>query len=164
MIHSQNEIVIWITKHSVERNVMLTSQLSVSPAPISQTFADLVLSASCRETARAASFLVGAIRACGGTVVSRSFDADGGAELELEFERGVCLDIYCLMVAIGAELDAASHLQITAFCQCTRECFARVAQDTARAILRLREPQLFSAIDEDDPGLLRGIAPNIYEA
>lgn len=145
---------------------MPTSPTSLPPSPGPALCTELVLTATCAEVTRATNFLVGALRASGGAVVSRSFDADGGAELEFEFARRACVDVYCMMIAVGLDLDAASHRQITLFCQCTRECIAATGQDPARVILGLREPVVSSLVDSDESlcRLLAGSAVGSFEA
>lgn len=141
-------------------------QPNLPPSPGPEPCTELVLVAACSEVTRATNFLVGAIRASGGAVVSRSFDADGGAELEFEFARSACVDVYCMMIAVGLELDAASHRQITLFCQCTRERTDATGQDLARVILGLREPVVVAHGDADESlrRLLAGYAVCAFEA
>jgi hypothetical protein len=79
---------------------------------------------------------------CGAEILSCSFDPDGAAELEAEFPRMACVDIYCMLVAAGLDLDRDSHLRLTAFCQCTREQLADMHWEQARIIITLREPAM----------------------
>lgn len=102
--------------------------------------AELTLAATSAEVSRAANLLVAALRACGAELLARSFDPGGEADLELEFDRLACVDVYCMMAAVGVELDAASHRRMTAFCQCTKECRAAAAGKVARLTLRLAKP------------------------
>ncbi|HLJ77037.1 MAG TPA: hypothetical protein VKT75_06475, partial [Acidobacteriaceae bacterium] len=71
---------------------------------------NLVLSARCeRDAPRAVRFLTGAILACGGCVLSRSFEPHAGAAIEFQFSGGICFDIYSVLLAAGLELSNGSH-------------------------------------------------------
>lgn len=64
--------------------------------------------------------MVGALRACGALLLSTSSDPDGSSAVEFEFRRPAALELYGLLIALGLELDRASHLRLTALCQCAR--------------------------------------------
>jgi hypothetical protein len=104
--------------------------------------APLALTARCSELSRTINFLTGAIMSYGAELLSRRFDPEGAAELEAEFPRIACVDIYCMLVAAGLDLDRDSHLRLTAFCQCTREQLADMHWEQARMIITLREPAM----------------------
>jgi len=87
-------------------------------------------------------FLTGAMRSCGAVVLSRQFDPDRGAEMEVEFRRVACVEIYSILVATGLEMDRDSHLRLTGLCQCTWELHAEKRDKTVRLTMRLREPAM----------------------
>jgi hypothetical protein len=64
--------------------------------------------------------LTGAILGCGGWVLGRGASDTGTVSILFEFERGNCVEIYCLLVAAGLELSQSGHLRFTELCQCTR--------------------------------------------
>ena len=64
--------------------------------------------------------LTGAILGCGGWVLSRGANDMGTVSILFEFERGTCVEIYCLLVAAGLELSQSGHLRFTELCHCTR--------------------------------------------
>jgi hypothetical protein len=128
--------------------------------------ANLALTASCADVARLIRFLTGAIMACGGEMLSRRFDPHGVAELEVEFSRIVCVEIYCILIAAGLELDRDSHLQVTAFCHCTRELSSEMRDEPARLVLRVRESaiQLQSGPHASSDWPLTNSSQEVYEA
>jgi hypothetical protein len=87
-------------------------------------------------------FLTGAMRSCGAMVLSRQFDPEGGAEMQVEFRRVACIEIYCILVATGLEMDRDSHLRLTGLCQCTWEMHAQKREEPVRVTMRLREPAM----------------------
>jgi hypothetical protein len=101
---------------------------------------DLHLAALCAdETPRTVRFLSGAVMACGGYVLSRSFDTAGSAAIEFEFVRATCVEMYSVMIAAGLDLSAQSHLAMAALCQCTRETLEATAGDPVRVELTIRK-------------------------
>src|SRR5579872_3578031 len=64
--------------------------------------------------------IVGALRACGAFLISTRCEPNGSSAMEFEYSRSATLDLYSLLVALGLELDLASHLRLTALCQCAR--------------------------------------------
>ncbi len=83
------------------------------------------------EPARLVQTLTGAILGCGGWVLSRSAGDSGMINLLFEFERRTCLDIYCVLIAAGVDLNQAGHVRFTELCQCTlngrEDCGADIA-------------------------------------
>jgi hypothetical protein len=75
---------------------------------------------SSQDPARLVRTLTGAILGCGGWVLSRGANDSGTVTMLFEFERQVCLDIYCLLIAAGLELSQNGHIRFTELCQCTR--------------------------------------------
>lgn len=145
---------------------MSTARTIPFPSPASAPSVDLLLTAYCAEISGHASILSGALRACGCAALSRHFDPDGAAELEFECPRSACVDVYMILVAIGLELDAGSHLRLTAFCQCTLELDHTAREETARVVLRLIEP-CFSDVcnaEESFQRFLAGGLQSAYEA
>lgn len=72
------------------------------------------------EPGRLIQTLTGAILGCGGWVLSRGADDRGNVSLLFEFERRVCVEIYCILIAAGVELTRSGHLRFTELCQCTK--------------------------------------------
>lgn len=144
---------------------MQTTKAPLAPLPSAHR-ADLALTASCNDVSRLIRFLTGAIMACGGEMLSRRFDPDGVAELEVEFSRIVCVEIYCILIAAGLELDRDAHLQVTAFCQCTRERSPEMRDEPARLMLRVRESaiQPQSGPHASFDWLLSNSCQDVYEA
>jgi hypothetical protein len=135
---------------------------STSPAAAHR----LSIDACCDNAARSLRFLTGMVEACSGRVLSRRVEPNGSGALELEFERGQCVQVYCLLVAMGLELDRGSHLRLTAFCQCTLERFNEAVGEKAIMIIHLSQPG--DALSEPDLSLewnpAYSKAPVLYEA
>lgn len=100
---------------------------------------DLALTAICEDVARTMRFLAAAVMSCGAEVLTRGFDAEGNAEIEMEFNRIICVEVYCMLIAIGLELDRDAHFRLTALCQCTRELHAQKREGALRLTLGLRQ-------------------------
>jgi hypothetical protein len=66
--------------------------------------------------AKAVYYLTGAIMACGGEMLSRRFHCDGSAALECEFPRGICVEIYGVLLTAGLQLSRSSHLKMAELC------------------------------------------------
>jgi hypothetical protein len=143
-----------------------TARTILLPSPAFPSSVDLVLRAYCAEISRHASILTGALPACGCAALSRHFDPDGTAELEFECPRSACVDVYMILMAIGLELDASSHLRLTAFCQCARELHQTAREETARVVLRLMEPCFSDVCDAEESfqRFLDGGLQSAYEA
>lgn len=144
----------------MKKLVNLTSASACySPAP------GLDLTGTCIDVPRSLNMLSGALKSCRVDVLARSVDSDGSGQLEFEFTRAHCVEVYCMLIAVGVELDRDSHLRLTACCQCTRERHAQCALDRTEMTLRLREPAFTpgSAFDEMD-WLLDESSRVIYEA
>ena len=83
---------------------------------------ELKLTALCQDdAARTVRFLTGAVMACGGSVLLRRFEPDASAEIEFEFPRATCVEMYSLLIAAGLELSRESHLMLADLCQCTKD-------------------------------------------
>jgi len=77
-------------------------------------------------------FLGGAVSACGGWILSRSANGEECAEMDFEFPRANCVEIYSILMAAGVALSQEAHLQLTALCQCTRYMLTHAAADIVR--------------------------------
>jgi hypothetical protein len=64
--------------------------------------------------------IVGALRACGAFLTSTGCEPNGSSSIEFEYPSSATVDLYSLLVALGLELDPASHLRLTVLCQCAR--------------------------------------------
>lgn len=78
-------------------------------------------------------FLTGALLSCGGWVLTRATQGDHAAELDFEFARACCVEIYAVLIAAGLELSRDSHLQMAELCHCTNNLMETRAFDIARA-------------------------------
>ena len=90
---------------------------------------------SADEPERLVRFLTGALLACGGWVLTRTTQQSHSAELDFEFARASCVEIYAVLLAAGLELSRHSHLQLADLCHCTRNLIHTRAFDIARADL-----------------------------
>jgi hypothetical protein len=90
---------------------------------------------SADDPERLVRYLTGALLACGGWVLTRTTQGREAAELDFEFARAACVDIYSVLVAAGLELSRDSHLQMADLCHCTKNLIESRAFDIARADL-----------------------------
>lgn len=90
------------------------------------------------EPGRLIQTLTGAILGCGGWVLSRGADDSGNVSLLFEFERRICVDIYCILIAAGVELTRSGHLSFTELCQCTRNSRSGSGTEIASIELEIR--------------------------
>jgi hypothetical protein len=67
--------------------------------------------------------LSGLIPDCGAWIRSRSYVEPGTARFVFEFPRDICVEIYGMLVSVGLQLTAASHLLLTELCRCTPHVF-----------------------------------------
>jgi hypothetical protein len=75
---------------------------------------------SADEPERLVRYLTGALLACGGWVLTRTTQGNQAAELDFEFARASCIEIYAVLIAAGLDLSRDSHLQLADLCHCTR--------------------------------------------
>ena len=87
---------------------------------------------SADEPQRLVRFLSGVLLACGGWILTRSTQGNDLAELDFEFARAACMEIYAALIASGLELSRDSHQQMAEFCHCTRNLIHSKAFDVAR--------------------------------
>lgn len=96
----------------------------------------LKLTALCAdEPERLVRFLTGALLACGGWVLTRSTQGNQAAELDFEFARAACVEIYTVLIASGLELSRDSHLQMADLCHCTKNLIESRAFEIVRVDL-----------------------------
>jgi hypothetical protein len=81
--------------------------------------------------------LTGAILGLGGWVLSRGADDAGTINMLFEFERGRCLDMYTVLIAVGLDLSQLAHLRFTELCQCTRSHFADCSDEIVSVDLEI---------------------------
>ena len=93
-------------------------------------------------------YLSGAVLACGGWILTRSTQGSHSAELDFEFARASCVEIYSVLVAAGLELSRDSHLQLADLCHCTRNLIESRALDIARVVITIYRST--SAPEQDD--------------
>jgi hypothetical protein len=77
-------------------------------------------------------FLSGAVSACGGWVTSRGNSGEECAEIEFEFPRANCVEVYSVLVATGITLSHRAHRELTELCQCTSYLLEATAYDIVR--------------------------------
>lgn len=100
--------------------------------PQSDSPSDWSLSLAARsadDPARLVRFLSGALLASGGWVLTRATPGPHAAELNFEFVRASCIDIYAVLLATGLDLSRDSHLQLADLCHCTRNLLPSRAYD-----------------------------------
>ena len=81
--------------------------------------------------------LNGAIIACGGWVLSHGVVSERCADIDFEFPRTRCMEIYGLLVAVGMTLSPEAHRQLAGLCHCTRHIDEQSRSATARVNLSL---------------------------
>ena len=99
-------------------------------------------------------YLTGALLACGGWVLTRTTQGTQAAELDFEFARASCVEIYAVLIAAGLELSRDSHLQMTELCHCTKNLIESKAFDIARADLVVYNDNAKQARAEYEPALV----------
>jgi hypothetical protein len=109
---------------------------------------------SADEPERLVRFLTGALLACGGWVLTRSTQGSHAAELDFEFARVSCVEIYAVLIVAGLELSRDSHLQMAELCHCTKNLIASKALDIARADLVVYNDNAKQARAEYEPALV----------
>jgi hypothetical protein len=87
---------------------------------------------SADDPQRVARFLSGVLLSCGGWILTRTTYGNDLAELEFEFARAGCMEVYAALIASGLELSRDSHQQMAEFCHCTRNLFQSKAFEAAR--------------------------------
>ena len=87
-------------------------------------------------------FLTGAVLACGGCVLSRSFEPGEHAAIEFQFARAVCVEMYSVLLAAGLELCPESHRLLASLCQCASATRAATATDLVHIDLTIRSASL----------------------
>ncbi len=97
----------------------------------------VLIAASTDGPERVLRFLSGAVSACGGWVTSRESSGEQCAEMEFEFPRANCVEIYSVLVATGLTLSQRAHKQLTELCQCTSYLLESKAYDIARMHLTI---------------------------
>lgn len=90
---------------------------------------------SADEPERLARFLTGALLTCGGWILTRSIQGNQAAELDFEFARASCVEIYSVLMAAGLALSRDSHLQLAELCHCTSNLIEPRALEIARVVL-----------------------------
>lgn len=112
----------------------LSDQLLVTHAEHNPEGWSLRLTAlSADEPQRLVRFLTGALLACGGWILTRTTQGNEAAELNFEFSRASCVEIYAVLIAAGLELSRDSHLQMADLCHCTKNLIETHAWDIAHA-------------------------------
>lgn len=98
----------------------------------SQDWNLVLIAASPDEPARVLRFLAGAISACGGWILNSGACGETCAEIDFEFSRANCVEIYSILLATGVDLSAEAHTQLTELCQCTSYLLESRAYDIVR--------------------------------
>lgn len=108
---------------------------------------------SADEPERVVRYLTGALLACGGWVLTRSTQGSEAAELDFEFARASCVEIYSVLVAAGLELSRNSHLQLAELCHCTRNLIESHAFDIVRVDLVIYHATSKAGLEEYTPAM-----------
>lgn len=108
---------------------------------------------SADDPERLVRYLTGALLACGGWILARSTQGTEGAELDFEFARATCVEIYSILVATGLELSRNSHLQLAELCHCTRNLIASHAFDIVRVDLVIYHATSKAGLEEYTPAM-----------
>lgn len=106
----------------------------------SQEWSLCLTAVSADQPERLVRFLTGALLACGGWVLTRTTQGsqaqpNQSAELDFEFARASCIEIYAVLLAAGLTLSRDSHVQLADLCHCTRNLIHTCAFDIARVEL-----------------------------
>lgn len=109
---------------------------------------------SADEPERLVRFLTGALLSCGGWVLTRTTQGDQAAELDFEFARASCVEIYAVLIAAGLELSRESHVQMADLCHCTKNLIESRAFDIARADLVVYHSGSAAHHDEYAPAVM----------
>ncbi len=91
-----------------------------------------LIATSSDDAERLSRYLSGAILACGGWILTRGTVGDACAEIDFEFPRANCVEIYSVLIAAGLTLSQEAHLKLTELCQCTRYLLAAKSLDVVR--------------------------------
>lgn len=91
------------------------------------------------EPERFVRYLTGALLACGGWILTRTTQGNHSAELDFEFARASCVEIYAVLMAAGLALSRDSHYQLADLCHCTTNLIDSRALDIVRVILTVRD-------------------------
>ena len=126
------------TKTAEEWNLMLVATTEARPAPMLEG-------------------LSRAITACGGWVLSHGSVSENCADIDFEFPRTQCIEVYSLLVAMGVELSLEAHQQLTGLCHCTRQLGEGAASAAARVHLSVYA-------GEEGEGFLGGAMEAMREA
>lgn len=125
-----------------------SDQRDVNDRHISDRWNLKLIALSADEPERLVRYLTGALLACGGWVLTRTTQGHEAAELDFEFARAACMDIYSVLVAAGLELSRDSHVQMAELCRCTKNLIELRAFDIARADLVVYRMGLAAPSDE----------------
>lgn len=125
--------------------------LSLDSEPDSWNLKLTALSAD--EPERLVRYLTGALLACGGWILTRSTQGNQAAELDFEFARASCVEIYSVLVATGLDLSRNSHLQLAELCHCTKNLIETRAFEIVRVDLVVYHTASKAGLEEYTPAL-----------
>ncbi len=109
-----------------------TKTTSTSPLDQPSEWNFPILATSPDEAERLARYLSGAILACGGWILSRGTRGEKCAEIDFEFPRANCVEIYSVLIASGLTLSQEAHIKLTELCQCTLYMLALKSLEAVR--------------------------------
>ena len=81
--------------------------------------------------------LSGAIVACGGWILSQGAVSEQCADMDFEFPRARCMEVYSLLVAMEIALCPEAHRQLSGLCHCTQYAGEQSQSAAARVNLSL---------------------------
>lgn len=108
---------------------------------------------SADDPVRLIRYLSGALLSCGGWVLTRSTQGNEAAELDFEFARASCVEIYSILVATGLELSRQSHIQLADLCHCTKNLIESRAFEIVRVDLAVYHTTSKAGLEEYTPAL-----------
>jgi hypothetical protein len=105
------------------------------PVELSKALAEwnlVLLAISPRLPRCSVEYLEGAIREAGGWVLQRGNVSEQCADIDFEFPRSLCLDIYSVLLGNDIELSGDAHVQLTGLAHCTQHASGSARCEVAR--------------------------------
>lgn len=121
---------------------------ALHPVPYGEVRTLEITALSADDPARMVRFLTGALPGCGGWVLTRTTQGSEAAELDFEFARACCVEIYAVLIAAGLELSRDSHVRLADLCHCTRNLIQTHAFDLVRVELAVHRAGSVAGRDE----------------
>ena len=120
---------------SVDDHNMFANKLMFRDENIVLSYRSISLIGFCVHATAALGFLSETIPAYGGKVFVRRIDSADKGEIEFDFCRALCVEMYIVLAASQIVLDHNSELLLNSLCQCTQELLAQVGDE--RIVVKL---------------------------